>query len=115
MRGSLILLALLILIPRLGWGQGSPVGPEFRVNTYTTNRQARPFVAADSAGHFVVTWMSLGQAGPDFDVFGQRYASSRLVLRRLRPTLQHDRPRRADALPRGVADQRRGDEPSAEA
>jgi hypothetical protein len=53
---------------------GAPLGPEFRVNTYTTNLQTHPSVAADSAGNFVVVW----QGGSPFayNVFGQRYASS---------------------------------------
>jgi hypothetical protein len=33
-----------------------PVGPEFRVNTDTAFRQARPAVAADKAGNFLVVW-----------------------------------------------------------
>src|SRR5439155_26243887 len=55
---------------------GVPLGPEFRVNTYTTDLQSNPSVAADSAGNFVVAWMSSGgYGGPPADVFGQRYAS----------------------------------------
>lgn len=56
---------------------GAPVGPEFRVNTYTTNAQAGPSVAVDAAGNFVVVWTSYpGQDGSSGGVFGQRYASS---------------------------------------
>ena len=55
---------------------GAPLGPEFRVNTYTTSHQAFPSVASDSAGNFVVAWTSFGQDGASFGVFGQRYASS---------------------------------------
>ena len=56
----------------------APLGPEFRVNTYTTNIQSHPSVASDSAGNFVVAWGSV-QDGPGLagaGVFGQRYASS---------------------------------------
>jgi hypothetical protein len=55
-------------------GSGAPLGPEFRINSYTTSIQARPAVATDSVGNFVVVW----QGGPlfDYEVFGQRYASS---------------------------------------
>src|SRR5688572_1389926 len=53
---------------------GTPLGPEFRVNTYTTGVQGRPAVAADSLGNFVVVWQG-GLTG-QYDVFGQRYASS---------------------------------------
>ena len=55
---------------------GAPLGGEFRVNTYTTNHQNLPSVAADSSGNFVVTWESYGQDGASWGVFGQRYASS---------------------------------------
>jgi hypothetical protein len=75
MRGTLVLLALLALVPRVGWGQGSPVGPEFRVNTYTTGYQRFGSVGADPSGNFVVVWHSQ-QDGSFAGVFGQRYASS---------------------------------------
>jgi hypothetical protein len=55
---------------------GAPLGPEFRVNAYTTDKQSVPSVAADSAGNFVVTWTTYGQDGSYAAVFGQRYASS---------------------------------------
>jgi hypothetical protein len=53
---------------------GLPLGPEFRVNTYTTGFQAGPSVAVIAGGEFVVVWGSQ-QDGSD-DVFGQRYNSS---------------------------------------
>jgi len=55
---------------------GSPLGPEFRVNTYTTSAQVSPSVSADGSGIFVVVWSSYSQDGSNFGVFGQRYASS---------------------------------------
>jgi hypothetical protein len=55
---------------------GSSLGSEFRINTYTSNRQSRPSVAADSSGGFVVVWASEGQDGSGYGIFGQRYASS---------------------------------------
>jgi len=55
---------------------GAPLGPEFRVNSYTTNSQYHPSVAADSSGNFVVVWKSVGQLGAYGSIFGQRYASS---------------------------------------
>jgi hypothetical protein len=55
---------------------GAPAGPEFRVNTYTTNGQETPSIAADSAGNFVVAWVSTGgYGGSPPDIFGQRFAS----------------------------------------
>jgi hypothetical protein len=53
---------------------GTPLGGEFRVNSYTTGSQYSPQVASDSAGNFVVIWTSAGQYTRD--VFGQRYAST---------------------------------------
>jgi hypothetical protein len=52
---------------------GAPVGNEFRVNTYTTGRQAFPSVAVDAGGNFVVVWDSVGQDGSGDGVFGQRF------------------------------------------
>jgi hypothetical protein len=52
---------------------GVPIGTEFQVNTYTTNDQTNPRVAADEAGHFVVVWESYGQDSDQQGVFGQLY------------------------------------------
>jgi hypothetical protein len=59
---------------------GAPLGPEFRVNTFTTAAQRRPAVAADGAGNFVVVWMSADQDGSGYGVFGQRYSGAGLPL-----------------------------------
>jgi hypothetical protein len=50
------------------------LGPEFRVNTFTTGEQSSPDVASDASGNFVVAWASDLQDGSDWGVFGQRYA-----------------------------------------
>jgi hypothetical protein len=55
---------------------GTPLGPEFRVNTYTTSQQYRSSVTSDASGNFVVVWSSSGQDGSSVGVFGQRYAST---------------------------------------
>ena len=55
---------------------GSPLGPEFRVNTHTPDAQRYPSVAVDGSGNFVVVWESLLQDGDTFGVFGQRFTSS---------------------------------------
>jgi hypothetical protein len=58
---------------------GFLMGGQFQVNTYTTDTQARPSVASDSAGNFVVVWQSYGSAGGDtsaYSVQGQRYDAS---------------------------------------
>ena len=44
-------------------------GPEFRVNTYTTNNQIYPSSGRDARGNFVVTWDDRS----DYIVKGQRY------------------------------------------
>jgi hypothetical protein len=68
---------VLVFIPCVAWPQGNPVGPEFRINTYTTNGQGTGTgsVAADSSGNFVVVWGGAGTGDPS-GAFGQRYANS---------------------------------------
>jgi hypothetical protein len=69
----------LLFVPNGAWAQGEPLGPEFRVNTYTPDDQINPSVASDSSGNFVVVWSSYSYSyfgGGDLGVFGQRYASS---------------------------------------
>ena len=76
-RAWFLVFVVLAGLPRAAWPQGgNPLGPEFRVNTYTTNEQRFPSIASDSAGNFVVVWQSVLQDGADDGVFGQRYASS---------------------------------------
>jgi hypothetical protein len=54
-------------------GAGSPLGPEFQINTYTTENQRDPSIAVDAAGSFAVVWESYGPDGSDFGVSGRRY------------------------------------------
>ncbi len=57
---------------------GSTVGGQFQVNTYTSSRQGYPSVARDADGGFVVVWQSLGSPGTDsssLSIQGQRYAA----------------------------------------
>jgi hypothetical protein len=60
-------------------GSGAPLGPEFRVNTYTSGVQRHPSVASDSSGNFVVAWSGYAQESGTVDgvvesgIFGQRY------------------------------------------
>ena len=54
----------------------SPLGAEFRVNTYTSSGQALPALGVrtmGASGDFVVVWISRGQDGSGDGVFGQRY------------------------------------------
>ncbi len=56
---------------------GSPIGEQFQVNSYTTPEQNRPEVAIDSGARFVVLWESYGSDGTDssrYSVQGQRFA-----------------------------------------
>src|SRR5207247_4039067 len=78
-RACLVILALLLFSPQAAWAQGSPLGPQFRVNTYTTNVQGSPSVAAAPSG-FVVVWQSAYQDGSSDGVFGQRYDGSGTAL-----------------------------------
>ncbi|KAB2966652.1 MAG: hypothetical protein F9K18_05285 [Thermoanaerobaculia bacterium] len=57
---------------------GTPLGAQFQVNSYTTGDQRYPAVAADSRGGFVVAWQSFGSSGSDNDslsVQGRRFDS----------------------------------------
>ncbi|MDB5987018.1 MAG: hypothetical protein JWR16_2071 [Nevskia sp.] len=55
---------------------GTRLGGEFRVNSYTTNMQILPAVAMNAAGAFVIVWDSVGQNGNGLGVYGQRYAAN---------------------------------------
>jgi len=71
-RAALVSLLALVAVPRDGFTQGGvPIGPEFRVNTYTTSSQFLPSVSADPEARFVVVWTSNGQDGSGFGAFGQ--------------------------------------------
>ncbi|MCA9095531.1 MAG: VCBS repeat-containing protein, partial [Planctomycetaceae bacterium] len=55
-----------------------PVGPEFQVNSFTSNVQARPSIAMDADGDYVVIWQSgkfigSGQDGSGYGIYAQRY------------------------------------------
>ncbi len=52
---------------------GSPVGGEIQVNTYTTSNQGQPAIDSGGSGQFLVVWESYGQDGSYFGAFGQRF------------------------------------------
>jgi len=52
---------------------GTPQGAETQVNTYTFNDQDYPSVVAIGGG-YLVSWLSLGQDGSGWGVYGQRFA-----------------------------------------
>jgi hypothetical protein len=55
---------------------GVPIGGEFLINSYTDHGQWLPAIGVAADGSFVVTWMSLGQAGPEnySSVYAQRFS-----------------------------------------
>ena len=61
-----------VLLGSLAWSgapihaQSTPIGNEFQVNSYTTDRQVEPRVAADGSGNFVVVWSAI------FHTFGRQ-------------------------------------------
>jgi hypothetical protein len=57
---------------------GAAIGGEFRVSSYETALQGFTSVAADASGRFVVTWLSYGQDGSSWGVFGQRFELDRI-------------------------------------
>jgi hypothetical protein len=61
-------------------GGAVPYGPEFQVNTYTTDNQSFCAVAADGAGNFITAWGSNTQDGDLSGVFAQRYDGGGLPL-----------------------------------
>ena len=75
-RAPALTLAVLALAPALAGAQGSPVGPEFRVNTFTPGNEFGSAVAADAVGNFVVVWQSSSQDGSLTGIYGQRYSAS---------------------------------------
>jgi hypothetical protein len=52
---------------------GFPVGTEFRVNSFTTDFQYSPALAAGGPADFVVSWGSFGQDGQDGGVFARQW------------------------------------------
>ena len=62
---------------------GSPIGGEFQVNTYTTEGQRFPSVAIDTAGDFVVVFQSIGSDGTDSagsSIQARRYSSDGMAI-----------------------------------
>ena len=55
---------------------GSPVGGEFQVNTYTAHSQSNPAVAMAPDGRIVVAWASHGQDNSYDGIFARRYDAS---------------------------------------
>jgi hypothetical protein len=58
---------------------GTPLGGEFQVNSFSTSEQTIPVVASDASGAFVVAWMSRGQDGSGYAIAGQRFSAAGLA------------------------------------
>jgi hypothetical protein len=67
-----------VFAQRMTWSPSppSPLGGEFRVNSYTTSDQSFPRVAADGVGNFLVVWQSDGQDGDSRGIYAQRYSGT---------------------------------------
>jgi len=56
---------------------GTTLGTEFRVNTWTTGSQRFPAVAMDGGGNFVISWAGDGPPDSDgWEIYAQRYAAN---------------------------------------
>jgi hypothetical protein len=55
---------------------GTVAGTEFKVNTYTPERQRETAIAMDNSGDFVIVWGSQYQDGNNWGLFAQRYNTS---------------------------------------
>ena len=80
---SLISWALMAQGFSVGAQEPVPVGPEFRVNTYSTNFQSGPAIAPDGSGGFAVVWTSNGSNGNDSSgssIQGQRLAANGIAV-----------------------------------
>lgn len=53
-----------------------PIGPETRVNTWTTNNQLSPSIAALADGSYIVAWTSDRQDGSGNGIYAQRFDSN---------------------------------------
>ncbi len=57
-----------------------PIGPEFRINSFTTGEQREINMAADAVGNFVAVWVSSGQDGSGTAIIGKRFSAGGAAL-----------------------------------
>ena len=76
------LIATLCVLAGAGLGRAGQLkeGGDFLVNTYTTEDQNRPDIAADRRGNFVVVWEGDDQDGSNEGIFAQRYDSAGMPI-----------------------------------
>lgn len=68
------------IVGQLYEADGTPIGTEFPVNTFTAGDQTSPKVARNEDGAFVVVWMSAGQDGSGLAIAGRRFDSDGMAL-----------------------------------
>ena len=67
----LLILLFVVTAPTRARAQPVPLGDEFIVNSETPGYQAKPAIASDAAGRFVVVWSGAGSIrGQRFDADG---------------------------------------------
>ncbi|MEP0520984.1 MAG: hypothetical protein ABJO09_14150 [Hyphomicrobiales bacterium] len=59
---------------------GTAIGSEFQVNTYSAGSQYQASVTGLSDGGFVVSWASHDQDGDSYGIYGQRYDAAGAVV-----------------------------------
>jgi len=52
---------------------GTPLGTEFQVNSFSKSNQGSPVIAMDKNGNFVIAWESWGQDGDNYGVFAKLF------------------------------------------
>ena len=76
MRTYALAVTLAFVVPAVVESQPVRVGPEFRVNGYTTSHQYLASVAADAAGNFVVAWTDSVRDGSLEGIVARRFDSA---------------------------------------
>jgi hypothetical protein len=69
-------LVLLANVASFNTALADPLGPEFRVNSFTSGDQTRPKIAELTLQRHIVVWESNGQYGSGTAIFGKRYKNS---------------------------------------
>lgn len=59
---------------------GTRLGEEFQVNTYTQFEQSTPSIASLNDGGFVITWQSYNQDSSGYGVYAQRFSNSAIKI-----------------------------------
>lgn len=68
------------IVARALQNDATPIGEEWIVNTYLTDKQERPKVVAMSNDNLVIMWESYGQDGSTYGVYHRRFLSNGTAL-----------------------------------